>query len=129
MHNLFVVSVFILSNHMKCPFLLVCPMYCKVIHSIKKTLFSLNCLENNKIFFNGRSIFGANETYGNRIRSSDIGGHCIIKHNYEIVDFQKFCLDDQGNVDDLVDIVAGKQHFAVLTSEYATIYAFQMSGN
>lgn len=73
--------------------------------------------ENNKVFFNGKSIFTLNETYGSKIRSIDNGSHCVTKHNYEINDFQKHCLDDQENLDDLVDIVAGHTHFLVLTSK------------
>ncbi|XP_031634510.1 uncharacterized protein LOC116347879 isoform X2 [Contarinia nasturtii] len=65
--------------------------------------FSVILTENNKIFFNGKSIFG-NTT------------QCIIRHNYEIIDFHKRCLDDQGNFDDLVDIAAGRSHFVVLTN-------------
>lgn len=72
--------------------------------------------ENNKVFFNGKSIFAINETYGAKFRNSDNIGHCVIRHNYEIIDFHKRCFDDQGNLDDLVDIVAGRTHFVVLTS-------------
>lgn len=74
--------------------------------------------ENNKVFFNGKSIFALNETFKNRFRNSETAAHCVIRHNYELIDFQKRCLDDQGNLDDLVDIVAGKTHFVVLTSKF-----------
>lgn len=48
----------------------------------------------------------------------DHTAHCIIRNNYEIIDFHAHCLDDQGNLDDLVDIVAGGTHFVALSSEY-----------
>lgn len=79
--------------------------------------------ENNKVFFNGKSIFALNETFGKKIRNSETAAHCVIRYNYELIDFQKRCLDDQGNLDDLVDIVAGKTHFVVLTSK-SIIYLF-----
>lgn len=74
----------------------------------------MNDLENNKIIFNGKSIYTINETFGNKYRSLD---NSIIRHNYEIIDFHKRCFDEQGNLDDLVDICAGRTHFVVLTSE------------
>lgn len=78
---------------------------------------ALTDLENNKVFFNGKSIFAINDTYGGKFRNLDNIGHCVIRHNYEIIDFHKRCFDDQGNLDDLVDVVAGRTHFVVLTSE------------
>lgn len=74
--------------------------------------------ENSKVFFNGKDLFTLNETYGSKFRHLDNDAHCIIRHNYEIIDFHKRCLDDHGNLDDLVDIAAGRTHFVVLTSEY-----------
>lgn len=69
------------------------------------------------MFFNGKAIFTLNESYGGKFRNSDSNAHCVIRHNYEIIDFNKRCLDDHGNLDDLVDIAAGRTHFVVLTSE------------
>lgn len=80
------------------------------------------CVENNKVFFNGKAIFTLNESYGGNFRNLDNNAHCIIHYNYEIIDFHKRCLDDHGNLDDLVDIAAGRTHFVVLTSEWLISY-------
>lgn len=70
-----------------------------------------------------------NETFKNKFRNSETAAHCVIRHNYELIDFQKRCLDDQGNLDDLVDIVAGKTHFVVLTSKSVLSINFEPSIN
>lgn len=71
--------------------------------------------ENSKVFFNGKSIFTQNESFGNKLWNLG-NGEFITRQNFEIVDFQKQCLDADGNLDDLVDVVAGGLHFVALTS-------------
>lgn len=70
---------------------------------------------------NGRSIFTLNEKYGSAVRHLG-NGEYIFKELFEIVDFHKQCLDGEGNFDDLVDVVAGENHFVVLTSELRTLF-------
>lgn len=73
-------------------------------------------LENSRIYFNGKSIFTLNESYGNKLWHLG-NGEYITRQNFEITDFQKYCLDSDGNFDDLVDVVAGDNLFVVLTSK------------
>lgn len=56
-----------------------------------------------------------NETFGTKLWHLG-NGEFITRQNFEIVDFQKQCVDADGNLDDLVDVVAGGTHFVVLTS-------------
>ncbi|XP_055323034.1 uncharacterized protein LOC129578445 [Sitodiplosis mosellana] len=92
--------------------------------------FSVILTENNKVFFNGKSIFTINETFGSKFRSLDNNVHCIIRHNYEIIDFHKRCLDDHGNLDDLVDISAHilGTYFVVLTNS-GKLYSYGYFGS
>lgn len=72
-------------------------------------------IENSKVFFNGKSIFALNESLGTKLWHLG-NGEFITRQNFEIVDFQKQCADADGNLDDLVDVVAGGTHFVALTS-------------
>lgn len=69
-----------------------------------------------------------NETFGYKFRNSETAAaHCVIRYNYELTDFQKCCLNDQGILDDFVDIDAGKTHFVVLTSK--SVRSLQLNGD